>query len=100
MSDFGALSYNFGGINDGGSQLHTVAKNITSELEDMERQFQQFMTDNFGGAGAEAFHQVQANWSQQSNEMSAALAQLGVRTMDAGEAMQGADVLAAKIIGG
>ncbi|MBF6272440.1 MULTISPECIES: WXG100 family type VII secretion target [Nocardia] len=100
MADFGSISYNFGGINDGGSELHTVAKNITSELEDMERKFQAFMSENFGGAGAEAFQQVQVNWSQQSNEMSAALAQLGVKTINAGEAMQGADILAAKIIGG
>ncbi|MFF0452366.1 WXG100 family type VII secretion target [Nocardia africana] len=100
MSDFGAISYNFGGINDGGGQLHSVAQKITSELEDMERIFQTFMSENFGGAGAEAFHQVQVNWSQQSAEMSAALAQLGVKTMNAGEAMQGADILAAKIIGG
>lgn len=100
MSDFAELSYDFGTINDGGTALNSVAQSITSELEDMERRFQAFMEQNFGGAGAEAFNQVQVSWSQQSNEMSAALAQLGVKTIDAGDAMGNADKLASRLIGG
>ena len=100
MGDFGEISYDFSGIQEGGGGLEAAAKNITSHLEDMEKRFQDFMTASFGGAGAEAFNEVQRNWSQQSNELSAALAQLGVKTVDAGDAMRSADGLAAKIIAG
>ncbi|MBF6171358.1 WXG100 family type VII secretion target [Nocardia blacklockiae] len=101
MSDFGEISYDFGAINDAGSGLHTEAMNITSALEDMEKEFQTFITSHWqGGQGNEAFNAVQSRWGAQSNDLMAALTQLGTKTISAGEAMQGADVLAAKIIGG
>ncbi|BCK53162.1 WXG100 family type VII secretion target [Nocardia wallacei] len=100
MSDFGELSYDFGAIDDGGSDMNVRAQSITAHLGDMEREFQNFINVAFGGQGAEAFNQVQTNWTMQSNELIAALGQLSVRTLAAGEAMQGADVLAAKIIAG
>ncbi|MFJ1458128.1 WXG100 family type VII secretion target [Nocardia sp. N2S4-5] len=101
MTDFGELSYDFGAINDVGTGLHTEALNITSALEDMEKEFQTFITTHWqGGQGNEAFNAVQTRWGQQSVELMGALTQLGTKTVGAGEAMQGADVLAAKIIGG
>ncbi|WP_280273559.1 WXG100 family type VII secretion target [Nocardia wallacei] len=100
MTDFGELSYNFGAIQEGGDGIERAAKDITSTLGDMEKRFQTFINSAFGGQGAEAFDQVQRNWSLQSNDLTAALSQLGARTISAGEAMHGADVLAAKIIAG
>ncbi|MBB5912808.1 WXG100 family type VII secretion target [Nocardia transvalensis] len=101
MGDFGEISYDFGSINDVGTGLHTTAKNITSLLEDMEKEFQTFITSHWqGGQGNEAFNAVQTRWQGQSAELSLTLGKLGTTTVSAGEAMQSADGLAAKIIGG
>ncbi len=101
MGDFGQISYDFGTINDAGTGIKSQAMAITAALEEMEQKFQTFITQHWQGSdGAEAFHAVQQNWRQQSDELSASLAQLGTHTVSAGEQMQGADVLAAKLIGG
>ncbi|MEU6561110.1 WXG100 family type VII secretion target [Nocardia nova] len=101
MSDFGEISYDFGTINDAGTGIKSEAMSITAALEEMEKKFQDFITTHWTGSdGAEAFNSVQANWRQQSDELSASLAQLGAHTVNSGENMQGADVLAAKMIAG
>ncbi|WP_030513461.1 MULTISPECIES: WXG100 family type VII secretion target [Nocardia] len=101
MGDFGQISYDFGTIDDAGSGIKTEAMNITAALEDMEKKFQDFITAHWTGSdAAHAFQSVQQNWRQQSDELSASLAQLGAHTVGAGEQMQGADVLAAKLIAG
>ncbi|MBF6144910.1 hypothetical protein A5780_30810 [Nocardia sp. 852002-20019_SCH5090214] len=101
MSDFGQISYDFGAINAAGAGIKNQAMAITAALEEMEQKFQTFITQHWtGSGGADAFHSVQQNWRQQSDELSASLAQLGTRTVDSGEQMQGADILAAKLIGG
>ncbi|RDI64471.1 WXG100 family type VII secretion target [Nocardia pseudobrasiliensis] len=101
MSDFGTISYDFGAIADAGSGLKSEAMNIVSALEDMEKKFQTFISTHWtGGQGNEAFAQVQGNWRQQSDELMMTLAQLGTKTVSAGEGMQGADVLAAKMLMG
>ncbi|MFI5777201.1 WXG100 family type VII secretion target [Nocardia sp. NPDC051570] len=99
MSDFGTISYDFGAIDDAGSGLKTEAMNIVSALEEMEKKFQTFVSSHWTGSqGAEAFTQVQGNWRQQSDELMTTLAQLGTKTVDAGQGMQGTDVLAAKML--
>ncbi|NKY50429.1 WXG100 family type VII secretion target [Nocardia vermiculata] len=101
MSDFGEISYDFGAINDAGTGIKSEAMQITSALEDMERNFQNFITTHWTGSdAADAFNSVQQNWRQQSDELSASLAQLGAHTVGAGDEMKGADVLAAKLIAG
>ncbi|AHH15781.1 ESAT6-like protein [Nocardia nova SH22a] len=101
MSDFGEISYDFGTIDDAGSGIKSEAMNITGALEDMEREFQEFITTHWTGSdAADAFNAVQTNWRQQSDELSASLAKLGAHTVGAGENMQGADVLASKLIAG
>lgn len=79
-------SWNFAGIEAGSSAIQGAVTTTESLLEEGKQSLGR-LAAAWGGAGSEAYQNVQRRWDETSAELNAALKNLAVKISEAGQTM-------------